>query len=83
MMDRPDIEKLDKLPATGADEHGAGGGGHSMIAGRACWLHVMENSPFHTNIHCALDDQRGSQLGEGASQQTSYIGGLPKIPLGK
>jgi hypothetical protein len=45
MIDRPDVEKLDKLPATGADEHGAGGGGHSMITGRACWLHVMENSP--------------------------------------
>jgi hypothetical protein len=29
MIDRPDIEKLDKLLATGADEHGAGGGGHS------------------------------------------------------
>ena len=45
MIDRPDIEKLDKLPATGADEHGSGGGGHSMITSRACWLHVMENSP--------------------------------------
>ena len=45
MIDRPDIEKLDKLPATGADEHGSGGGGHSMIASRACWLHVTENSP--------------------------------------
>jgi hypothetical protein len=45
MIDGPDIEKLDKLPATGADEHGSGGGGHSMITSRACWLHVMENSP--------------------------------------
>jgi hypothetical protein len=45
MIDRPDIEKLDKLPATGADEHGSGGGGHSMITSRASWLHVMENSP--------------------------------------
>jgi len=45
MIDRPDIEKLDKLPATGADEHGSGGGGHSMITSRACWLHVMENNP--------------------------------------
>jgi hypothetical protein len=35
------------------------------------------------NIHPALDNTRGSRLGEGASQQTSYIGGLPKIPLGK
>jgi hypothetical protein len=30
----------------------------------------------HMNMHCALDDQRRSQLGEGASQQTSYIGGV-------
>ena len=83
MIDRPDIEKLDKLPATGADEHGFGGEGHSTTTGRACWLHVMENSPsIRTSIVCSITNE-GSQLGEGASQQTSYIEGLPKIPLGK
>jgi hypothetical protein len=81
MIDRPDIEKLDKLPATGADEHGSGGGGHSMITSRASWLHVMENSPsIRTSIVRSITNEGHNW---GASQQTSYIGVLPKIPLGK
>jgi hypothetical protein len=79
MIDRPNVEELDELPATRADEHGSAGGGHSTITGRACWLHVMDHSSVPMSIHRALDKKRASQQGEGAFAANVYLGGLPKL----
>jgi hypothetical protein len=82
MIDRPDVEKLDKLPTTRAEEHGSGGGGHWMIAGRACWLHIIENSlSIRTSIVRSItnEDHNGVKV----LRSKRRILGAAEILLGK